>query len=423
MAQAIIADVVSPRERGRYQGYFGAVFGATSVVGPLIGGFLTDQLSWRWIFFINVPLGIAALVVTASVMPPSVRRKAVRIDWAGTALLAAGISTLVLLTSWGGTEYAWGSPVIIGLAVATVGLGVAFVLVERRTEEPAMPMRLFRIRTVVLASGILFIVGIAMFGAVTYLPTLLQIAGGASASNAGLLVVPLMIGLLTSSVLAGQLISRTGRYRIFPIVGTGTATVGMFLLSTLDAGSSRLESSVYMAILGVGLGMVMPVMVLATQNAAPIEDLGVATSTIGFFRAVGGSVGVAAFGALFTARITDLLGAKANLHITPDVVRHLHPAARAATQDAFADAITRVFGFAVPLLFLAFVFAILLRELPLRTGSGAVRRAAAALELDFAEDTLIAVGDPALPVESVADAPSADVSSAGVTGVEAGRSP
>ena len=419
MAQAIIADVVSPRERGRYQGFFGAVFGAASVIGPLVGGFLTDHLSWRWIFFVNIPIGIIAIVVTTATLPPSRRRREVRIDWAGSALLAAGISSLVLLTSWAGGEYAWGSPVIIGLGVVTVVIGIAFVFVERRAVEPAMPLRLFRVRTLVLSSAILFLVGVCMFGAVTYLPTLLQIANGASASNAGLLLVPLMFGILGSSILSGQIISHTGRYRVFPVCGMAIGALGMYLLSTLGTGSTRLESGAYMAILGIGLGMVMQILVLAVQNEAPIEDLGVATSTVGFFRAVGGSVGVAAFGALFTSRITELLGAKASLHITPEVVRRLDPAARAATSEAFADAITRVFAFGVPLLLFGFVLSLFLKEKPLRTASGDIRRAAASLELDFAEDALIALADPSLPVDSVDgtrnghDEPAAEPSSAG----------
>ena len=374
LAQAIIADIVSPRERGRYMGLFGAVFGAASVVGPLTGGFLTDHLSWRWVFYVNVPLAIIALVVTSVVLPSSPRRPQVRVDWLGIALLAAAISCFVLLTTWGGTEYEWGSPVIAALGAASLTLGALFLVVERRAVEPALPLRLFRVRTFNVAGAVSLLIGVAMYGSITYLPTLLQVANGASASDSGLLLVPLMLGLLGASTLSGQIISRTGRYRIFPIMGTAVAAVGLFLLSTLDTASTRWESGSYMVLLGIGLGFTMQVMVLATQNVTPAKDLGVATATITFFRTVGGSIGVALFGALFASRLGDLLGNAAK-GLTPAQIAALPAGERAQVASGFADAITGVFAYGVPMLVVGFLLTLLLREIPLRTQSGQAQRA------------------------------------------------
>jgi EmrB/QacA subfamily drug resistance transporter len=385
LAQAIIADIVSPRERGRYMGLFGAVFGATSVIGPLTGGFLTDHLTWRWVFYVNLPLAAVALVVTSMVLPASPRReRPVRVDWLGAGLLAATISCFVLLTTWGGSEYDWGSPVIVGLGVAGVTLGGLFLVVERRAEDPTLPPALFRIRTFKIAAAVSLVMGVAMYCAATYLPTLLQVANGASASDSGLLLIPMTLGLLGASTVAGNHASRTGRYRLFPIGGTALATVGMVLLSTLDTGSSRWESGFYMAVLGMGIGFTLQIVVLATQNETPTEYLGVATSMVTFFRTVGGSLGVAVFGALFANRLTDLLGSAAAAGLTPDEIAELPAGERARMAGAVAESITGVFAYAIPLLVASFLVARLLREVPLRTQSGNARREAdaAGLALD-----------------------------------------
>ena len=378
---AVVGEIVPPRDRGRYQGIFGAVFGLASVAGPLLGGYFTTHWTWRWIFYINLPLGALALFVIAATLPAHSERRSHRIDWAGATLLALGLTGIILITDLGGTHLAWASPQIITLAVLAALSLLFFLFVERRAAEPVMPLHLFRNRSVSVTVVLALITGFALFGSVTYLPLFLQVVKGSSPTESGLQMLPQMAGVLVTSILSGQLISRTGRYRIFPIMGMATLAVALFLLSRTTQSTSMNTLMVLMAMLGCGVGMIMQVLVIAVQNAVDIRDLGVATSGNTLSRLVGGSVGTAALGAVFTGRLTSVLAQRfpagkqiptLNIHAIEELPAQL----RTMYVQAFAEAFDTVFLVACCIAVIGFALSWLLPEHPLR---GAVAETSADL--------------------------------------------
>ena len=372
-AMAVIGEVIPLRERGRYQGALGAVFGVTTVIGPLLGGFFTDHLTWRWAFWINVPVAVVVLIVAAIAIPSLGRTGRAVIDYPGILLVGLGATGLTLATSWGGTTYPWSSPVVIGLfAASTLALAV-FVRVELRAAEPVLPIRLFASPVFTVCCVLSFVVGFAMLGALTFLPTFMQFVDGVSATESGLRTLPMVAGLLITSVGSGVLVGRTGRYKIFPVVGTAVMAVGFVLLSGMTAATPVWRQSLDLFILGAGIGLCMQVLILTVQNTVDFSDLGVATSGVTFFRTIGSSFGAAIFGSLFVnfldARIGPALaasGAPAAAAQSPKVLHSLPAEMAAPIVDAYADALGRVFLCAAPVAIVGFIVALMLKEIPLR---------------------------------------------------------
>ncbi|MFE9931070.1 MDR family MFS transporter [Streptomyces sp. NPDC005533] len=385
-AMALIADVVPLRERGKYQGMIGAVFGVATVIGPLLGGFFTDQLSWRWCFYVNVPIAILVVIAAARTIPVVKASGKAVIDYLGIALVAVGASALILATSWGGNEYAWTSPTIIGLfALGVVALAL-FCFVETRAAEPMLPMRLFGNPVFAVCSVLSFVVGFAMLGALTFLPTYLQYVDGDSATISGVRTLPMVFGLLIASVFSGNVTSRTGRYRIFPIVGNAVTGVGLYLLSLMRPGTSTLLESLYMFVLGTGIGLSMQVLTIAVQNTVDYADLGTATSGVTFFRTLGSAFGTAVFGTIYAnhlgpelkagiveaGRITGQDPARlAEAASTPEGVHRLSPQAAAPIIDAYAEALHTVFLWTVPVAVFGFVAGLFLKQVKLRDSARA----------------------------------------------------
>ncbi|MCL2585197.1 MAG: MFS transporter [Streptosporangiales bacterium] len=394
-AMATIGEIVPPRERGKYMGYMMVIMMVATIGGPLLGGWITQSFSWRWIFYINLPLGGAALIYLFTTLQLPKRRVEHRIDYLGGVLLAVFSAAVILVATWGGTQYAWGSAPVLGLAAVAVVALVAFGYVETRAEEPMLPLHVFRNRNFSLTMVLTFFVGLGMFGAMTFLPFYQQTVQGASPTASGLLLTPMMVASMITSVVAGQLVTRTGRYKMFPVMGGAIMAVGMFLLTNLGSHTSRLDSGLFYVVLGLGMGFLMQMVSLISQNSVEMKDMGVASSARMYFQQIGGSLGVAAFGALFTNRMTAAMGPLAKMggakagsgaSLDPSTITTLPPAIKQVAFHAIATGVQDVFWAVLPTAVIIFVLALFIRHVPLRgrAAPGAPEEAAPpAAEVDF----------------------------------------
>ncbi len=377
LATASVADLVPPRERGRYQGYIQLTFLLASLAGPLLGGLFVDQLSWRWAFYVNVPVGVLALLLVARHLPAGARRPEARIDYLGAALLAGVVVSLMLIATWGGSQYTWGSAPILGLISGAVALLAAFVARERTAAEPVLPLRLFGDRVFAVVSAGAFVATFSLFAAIVFLPVFLQLVTGASATVSGLLVLPLLGASALSTIAAGRIMSRTGRYKIFPVIGLGAMSAGLLLFSTLGATGSRVTAAVFMIVFGAGFGMVTQILMVAIQNAVSPREIGTATAAANLFRALGGSVGVAVYGAVFAAGLRRWLPLELHGHVphgitatgiqaTPGRIHALAPAVQHGIAHAVGNSLQEVFLVGAPIALAGMLIVLLLREHPLR---------------------------------------------------------
>jgi len=389
---ATIGDLVSPRERGQYMGYMMAAMMLAMIAGPLVGGYITDSLSWRWIFYINMPVGGAALIYLWSTLHLPYKKIQHKIDYLGAGVLAIAATAIVLLTTWGGTQYAWGSTMIIGLGVLAIAAAAAFLLIETRAAEPVLPLHVFKNRNFSVATAMSFLLGMAMLGALTFLPLYQQTVQHLSAVGSGLMLIPMMLGVTVTSLIGGFIMTKTGRYKALPVIGGAIMSVAMFLLTGLGVNTSLLHSGIYYAVLGIGMGFLMQITSVIVQNSVEPRDIGVASSSRAFFQQIGGSIGVALFGAIFARRLIETLSARlpgAHLNasggqLNPVTVNHLPAPVRHDVFFAISHSLDGVFFWAVPAAIAVFVLAWFIKEVPLRSSAAPPPKEEPASEPEFA---------------------------------------